>query len=267
MLSTVHCSEPATRNRQLTSILPSLLKASTFSPYLCAMTQDFEGGVLLLIDKPEDWTSFDVVNYIRIQIKRNLGIARIKVGHAGTLDPLATGLLLVCTGKMTRQIQQLQDQDKEYTGTIRLGITTPSYDFETEPDSESPWQHIINEDILSVLPSFTGEIMQVPPVFSAIKVDGKRAFEAARRNRSMTLEARKVNISSFEITAFNLPDFHFRVRCSKGTYIRSLAHDIGQALGTGAVLTALRRTAIGQYHVDEAITPADFKLHLESAAG
>lgn len=231
------------------------------------MIQDFEGGALLLIDKPEDWTSFDVVNYIRIQLRRNLGIARIKVGHAGTLDPLATGLLLVCTGKMTRQIQQLQDQDKEYTGTIRLGITTPSYDLETEPDSDSPWQHVSNEDILNVLPYFNGEIMQVPPVFSAIKVNGKRAFESARRNRSMTLEARKVNISSFEITAFNLPYLHFRVRCSKGTYIRSLAHDFGQALGTGAVLTALRRTAIGQYHVDEAISPADFKLHLESAAG
>lgn len=231
------------------------------------MKQDFEAGTLMLIDKPEHWTSFDVVNYIRIQIKRNLGISRIKVGHAGTLDPLATGLLLVCTGKMTRQIQQLQDQDKEYTGTIRLGITTPSYDLETEPDSESPWQHLTKDDVTKVLPLFTGEIMQIPPVFSAIKVDGKRSFEMARRNRSIALEARKVHIKTFEITAFQFPDLHFRVRCSKGTYIRSLAHDFGQVLGTGAVLTTLRRTAIGQYHVDEAISPADFKFQLESAAG
>lgn len=231
------------------------------------MIPDFEAGALLLIDKPEDWTSFDVVNFIRIQIKRNLGIARIKVGHAGTLDPLATGLLLVCTGKMTRQIQQLQDQDKEYTGTIRLGITTPSYDLETAPDSEQSWQHITQDDIRAQLSSFTGIIQQVPPAFSAIKIDGKRAFEMARRNRSLALLPREVNIISFEITGFNLPDLCFRVRCSKGTYIRSLAHDFGQALGTGGVLTALRRTAIGQHLVDEAISPHDFKLQLESAAG
>ncbi|HMM11445.1 MAG TPA: tRNA pseudouridine(55) synthase TruB [Bacteroidales bacterium] len=231
------------------------------------MRYDFEAGALLLIDKPEDWTSFDVVNYIRIQLRRNLGIARIKVGHAGTLDPLATGLLLVCTGKMTRQINHLQDQEKEYTGTIRLGMTTPSYDLETAPDSEKPWQHITEDDIRRLIPDFTGALMQVPPVYSAIKVEGKRAFESARRNRSLALEPRQVFISSFEITGIHLPELHFRVRCSKGTYIRSLAHDFGQALGTGGVLVALRRTAIGQYLVDEAIKPDDFKLMLESATG
>lgn len=231
------------------------------------MIQDFEGGTLLLIDKPYDWTSFDVVNFIRLQIRRNTGIARIKVGHAGTLDPLATGLLLVCTGKMTRQIQQLQDHDKEYTGTMRLGITTPSYDLETQVDIELPWQHLSGDHIHRLTPMFTGEILQTPPLYSAIKVNGKRAFEMARRNRSMTLEPRRVTIHSFQITGFDLPDLHFRVRCSKGTYIRSLAHDFGQALGTGAVLTALRRTAIGPYSVDPAVSPQDFKLQLEAAAG
>ncbi len=231
------------------------------------MIPDFEAGALLLIDKPEGWTSFDVVNFIRIQIRRNLNIARIKVGHAGTLDPLATGLLLVCTGKMTRQIQQLQDQDKEYTGTIRLGMTTPSYDLETQANGEYPWQHLTIDDIRQQLPAFTGVIQQVPPAFSAIKVDGKRAFEMARRNRSLRLEPREVNIISFEINDFHLPEIHFRVRCSKGTYIRSLAHDFGQALGTGGVLTSLRRTAIGQHLVDEAITPRTLKQQLESVTG
>lgn len=220
-----------------------------------------------MIDKPAGWTSFDVVNFIRIQIRRSLQIPRLKVGHAGTLDPLATGLLLVCTGKFTRQIQQLQDQDKEYTGTIRIGMTTPSYDLETAPDSTQPWAHIRVEDIEAVLPSFTGNLMQVPPVYSAIKVDGKRAFDMARRKRELKLEARPVVIHAFVITDIRLPEIDFRVRCSKGTYIRSLAHDFGQALGTGAVLTSLRRTAIGQYTVDEAISPEQFRLHLESATG
>jgi tRNA pseudouridine55 synthase len=231
------------------------------------MNLDFEAGTLLLIDKPQDWTSFDVVNFIRIQIKRNLNIPRIKVGHAGTLDPLATGLLLVCTGKLTRQIQHLQDQEKEYTGTIRLGITTPSYDLETPADSEQPWQHLTMPDILAKVKAFTGTIQQIPPIFSAIKIDGKRAFAMARQNRSPALEPREVTISIFEITGFNLPELQFRVRCSKGTYIRSLAHDFGQALGTGGVLTSLRRTAIGQFIVDEAISPQAFKQQLESVAG
>jgi len=212
----------------------------------------FEEGELLLIDKPLGWTSFDVVNHIRVAIKKNMAIPKLKVGHAGTLDPLASGLLIVCTGKMTRQIQQFQDEHKTYTGTIRLGMTTPSYDLETEADALYPWQHITIEQIEKVAKSFEGIQQQYPPRFSAIKIDGKRAFKYARKDQEVELASREVNILHFWITAVNLPEIDFEVHCSKGTYIRSLAHDFGKALDSGACLTALRRTASGNFTVNKA---------------
>jgi tRNA pseudouridine55 synthase len=223
---------------------------------------DFETGELLLIDKPLGWTSFDVVNHIRVAIKKHLSIPKLKVGHAGTLDPLASGLLIVCTGKMTKQIQQFQDEHKTYTGTIRLGITTPSYDLETEPDNVFPWQHITNEQIEDAARTFTGIQQQYPPRFSAIKIDGKRAFKYARKDQDVEMTAREVNILNFQITAIRLPELDFSVHCSKGTYIRSLAHDFGKVLGSGACLTALRRTASGNFLASNAWKLADLKNHI-----
>jgi tRNA pseudouridine55 synthase len=209
-------------------------------------TWDFEAGEVLLIDKPKTWTSFDVVNKIRYAV----GIK--KVGHAGTLDPLATGLLIVCTGKMTKQIDSFQAQEKEYTGIIYLGKTTPSYDGETEPDAEFDISDISEQQLQNVIPQFLGEIQQKPPVFSAIKKDGVRLYEHARKGREVEIASRTVSISALEFTKVSFPEIHFRVVCSKGTYIRSLAHDIGKALGAGAYLRELRRTRIGQFLVVEA---------------
>ncbi len=224
---------------------------------------DFAEGELLLIDKPPQWTSFDVVNKIRRAISRTTGIRKMKVGHAGTLDPLATGLLILCTGKMTKQINDLQLLDKEYTGTFHVGATTPSFDLETPVDAEYPTGHIDGPLIAQAVQRLSGTIMQVPPIFSAIKVDGTRAYRHARRNDEVKLNPREVNIHAFDITRTDLPEVDFRVACSKGTYIRALARDFGIALGSGAYLASLRRTRIGNFSVDRALRIEDFLETLE----
>ncbi len=207
---------------------------------------DFEAGEVLLVNKPKTWTSFDVVNKIRYAI----GIK--KVGHAGTLDPLATGLLIICTGKMTKQIDGYQAQEKEYTGIIYLGKTTPSYDGETEPDAEFDISEISELNFQAIIPQFLGEIQQKPPIYSAIKKDGVRLYEHARKGNEVEITSRTVSIFDLEFTKILFPEIHFRVVCSKGTYIRSLAHDIGKALGAGAYLSELRRIRIGHFSVEGA---------------
>lgn len=216
------------------------------------MAFDFEVGEVLLVNKPLKWTSFDVVNRLRISIRESLGIKKLKVGHAGTLDPLATGLLILCTGRYAKKIDEYQAQEKEYSGTFRLGATTPSFDLEHEIDAEYEYNHITPELILDVATRLTGDIQQIPPAFSAIKVNGRRAYKFARKEKELKLEPRSVNISEFEITGIQLPDVHFRVVCSKGTYIRSLARDFGQALQTGAHLTELCRLRIGRFKLSDA---------------
>jgi len=223
------------------------------------MAFHFEEGELLLIDKPIEWTSFDAVNFIRSFLKHCYKLPKLKVGHAGTLDPLATGLLLICTGKKTKTIQDLQDMDKIYTGTMLLGQTTPSYDLESEPDAFFPMDNITPEAIESARLQFVGAIEQVPPVFSAIKINGKRAFLYARKNQEVNMVARKITIHGFEITAIDLPKITFSVHCSKGTYIRSLVHDFGKVLQNGACLSELRRTKIGNYSVADAFTIEQFR--------
>ncbi len=208
--------------------------------------EQYAEGKAILIDKPLEWTSFDVVKKIRNNIKIK------KVGHAGTLDPLATGLLIICTGKFTKKIEHYQGMEKEYTGIIELGKTTPSYDLETAYDKEFSIDHITEEDIHAAAKALTGTVMQVPPVFSAIKIGGERVYNKARRKENVKLEPRKVVIRTFEITKIDLPEVHFCVRCSKGTYIRSLARDFGTQLESGAHLKALRRTKIGDFSVDDA---------------
>ncbi len=210
--------------------------------------QDFADGQLLLINKPYKWTSFDVVGKLRNSFKP----LKLKVGHAGTLDPLATGLLIVCTGKMTKQIDTFQAEEKEYTGTIILGATTPSYDMETDVDERFDFSHITKADINNTTKQFLGEIQQYPPAHSAIKVDGERLYLKARRGEDVELKARTVSISEFEITGVNLPEVNFRVVCSKGTYVRSLVYDFGKALNNGAYLSKLRRTRSGAFKVDDA---------------
>ena len=210
--------------------------------------QEFAEGQLLLVNKPYKWTSFDVVGKIRNAFKP----LKLKVGHAGTLDPLATGLLIICTGKMTKQIDTFQAQEKEYTGTMILGATTPSYDMETEADRQFDISQITEEQIKTNCAQFIGEIGQYPPAHSAIKVDGERLYEKARRGEDVELKLRTVTITEFEITHIALPEINFRVVCSKGTYIRSLVHDFGKALNNGAYLSRLRRTRSGDYKVDDA---------------
>jgi tRNA pseudouridine55 synthase len=220
---------------------------------------DFEAGTVLLIDKPKGWTSFDVVKKLK-------GITRAKkIGHAGTLDPLATGLLVVCTGKLTKSIQQIQDADKEYLVDFKLGATTPSYDAEFPPENIQDASHITLADVQAVLPAFVGEVAQVPPVYSAVKIDGERAYKAARAGRSIEMRSRTVRIDA--ITLLSLEDGVVRaqVNCGKGTYIRSLAHDIGQALGVGAYCLELRRTRIGLHHVDAAWTLDDLNAAVRAA--
>lgn len=214
------------------------------------MITEFQAGEVLLIDKPYTWTSFDVVNKIRYAFKPH----KIKVGHAGTLDPLATGLLVVCVGKKTKEIDQYQAQIKEYTGKIRVGSTTPSFDLETEIDAEYPTGHITPEMLEEARKMFLGTIRQVPPVYSAIKVDGKRAYESARKGKELELKSREVQVEVFELDISTFPEVGFRVVCSKGTYIRSLARDFGAALNSGGHLTALRRERIGDFRVAEALT-------------
>ncbi|MFV0140285.1 tRNA pseudouridine(55) synthase TruB [Empedobacter falsenii] len=211
--------------------------------------EKIQDGHVFLIDKPLDWTSFDVVNKIRWNIRKAYNLKKIKVGHAGTLDPKATGLLLVCTGKWTKRIDEFQAQEKTYTGTIKLGVTTPTYDLESEENEIFPTEHITEEIIHETTKQFIGEIEQFPPMHSAIKVDGKRLYELARDGQEIERKARKVNILDFKITKINLPFVDFEVNCSKGTYIRSLAYDFGKALNSGGYLTALRRTKIGEFDV------------------
>lgn len=220
--------------------------------------EDFLEGQVLLINKPLGWTSFQAVNSLKWNIRKKFELKKIKIGHAGTLDPLATGLLLICTGKFTKTINELQGQEKEYTGTITLGGTTPSFDLETEINEIFAVDHITDELIHNTTTQFIGDIEQVPPVFSALKKDGKRLYEYAREGKEVEIKKRAVSITEFEITMIELPKVHFRVVCSKGTYIRSLANDFGKALRSGAHLSSLKRTKIGDYNVNKAMTPEEF---------
>lgn len=220
----------------------------------------FLEGQILLIDKPLTWSSFQAVNKIKYALLKNLDLPKkFKIGHAGTLDPLATGLLIICTGKFTKKISELQGQIKEYTGTITVGATTPSYDLETAVNETFPTEHITEALILETTKQFIGEIDQFPPIFSAIKKDGKRLYEHARAGEEIEIASRKIEITVFEITRIALPEIDFRVVCSKGTYIRSLAYDFGKALQSGGHLTALRRTKIGDFSVKNGIEPLDFE--------
>jgi tRNA pseudouridine55 synthase len=225
--------------------------------------EDYKNGQFLLIDKPLEWTSFQAVNKLRWHIRQRFDIKKIKVGHAGTLDPLATGLLIICTGKQTKSIHIYQGQVKEYTGTFTIGATTPSYDLETEVNETFPSDHITNELIHKTTEQFTGTIQQQPPIFSALKKDGKRLYELARKGETTEIPTREVSIDEFEITNIDFPKVDFRVVCSKGTYIRSLAFDFGKALGSGGHLSALRRTKIGDYSVDNATSIENFIKDLE----
>jgi tRNA pseudouridine55 synthase len=221
--------------------------------------EDYLEGQILLIDKPLKWSSFQAVNKLKFGLIKELKLPKkFKIGHAGTLDPLASGLLIICTGKFTKRIEELQGQAKEYTGTITVGATTPSYDLETEINETFPTEHITEALIHDTLPQFIGEIDQKPPVFSAIKKDGKRLYESARAGIEVEIKTRKVTVSEFEITRIALPEIDFRIVCSKGTYIRSIAYDFGLALNSGGHLTALRRTKIGDYSVDNAVEPEAF---------
>ena len=220
--------------------------------------EDFKNGQVLLIDKPLEWTSFQVVNKLRWHIRQKFDIKKIKVGHAGTLDPLATGLLIICTGKFTKQINEYQGQIKEYTGEITLGATTPSYDLETEVNGTFPIDHISEELIHTSVKKFIGEIDQVPPIFSALKKEGKRLYEIAREGKTTEINSRKITIQEFEITKIELPKINFRVVCSKGTYIRSLAYDFGKALNSGGHLSKLRRTKIGNFKVEGTLDPLNY---------
>ena len=221
--------------------------------------EDYLNGQVILIDKPLEWTSFQVVNKVRWLLKKRLGIKKIKVGHAGTLDPLATGLLIICSGKFTKKIEGYQGQEKEYTGTITLGATTPSYDLETEIDREFDISHVDEKLIEKAREKFLGEVQQQPPVFSALKKDGKRLYDYARKGQEVEIPTRTILITEFEITSYTKPEVHFRVVCSKGTYIRSLAHDFGKEVNAGGHLSALRRTRIGEFHVKDALTIEEFE--------
>ncbi|QOD60163.1 tRNA pseudouridine(55) synthase TruB [Polaribacter haliotis] len=225
--------------------------------------EDYKNGQVLLIDKPLTWTSFQVVNKLRWEIKQRFKIKKIKVGHAGTLDPLATGLLIICTGKQTKKIDTYQGQIKEYTGTFTVGATTPSYDLETEINETYPTEHISKELLEETTKQFIGDIQQKPPIFSAIKKEGKRLYELARKGETTEIKARTVTVSEFEITNINLPKVDFRIVCSKGTYIRSIAFDYGKALNSGAHLSALRRTKIGNFSVDKALSVEEFIQNLK----
>ena len=218
-----------------------------------------EEGTVFLIDKPIDWTSFDTVNFIRSLFMRFYGIRKLKVGHAGTLDPLATGLLILCTGPMTKQIEDFQAQIKTYTGTMILGQSTPTYDLESEPNAFFPTDGITPEQIEAARLKFIGDIKQYPPKYSAIKIKGKRAFDYARSDEEIELKARDIQIADFQLNLDRFPEIDFEVTCSKGTYIRSLANDFGRELGNGACLKTLRRTRIGDFRVEDAWQLEDLK--------
>ena len=223
---------------------------------------NFEDGEVILIDKPIDWTSFDTVNFIRALIKRFYKIPKLKVGHAGTLDPLATGLLILCTGKKTKQIEEYQAKIKTYTGTILLGQTTPTFDLESEPDQTFSTEGITAEQIEDARLKFIGDIKQYPPKYSAIKIKGKRAFDYARSDEEIELKARDIHIEDFKLNTERFPELDFEVTCSKGTYIRSLANDLGKELGNGACLKSVRRTRIGDFKVEDAWQLEDLKQHI-----
>ena len=221
--------------------------------------EEFQAGQLLLIDKPLTWTSFDAVAKVRYAIRKKFNLKKLKVGHAGTLDPLATGLLIICTGKFTKRIADLTLENKTYTGTFTLGATTPSYDLETETENHRSTDQITDEMVQEAVSKMSGAIMQMPPIFSAKKVDGKRAYIAARKGKEVKLEARPVIISKFEADTSSLPEVKFEIECTKGTYIRSIARDLGEALECGAHLSELRRTKIGDYSAEKAIDPIEFQ--------
>ncbi|MDD4516723.1 tRNA pseudouridine(55) synthase TruB [Massilibacteroides sp.] len=224
---------------------------------------DFIAGEVLFFNKPLTWTSFDLVNKFRYKLSRKLKVKKIKVGHAGTLDPLATGVMIVCTGKATKRIDEFQYQTKEYVATIKLGETTPSFDLETEVDRQYPTDHITRELLDDVLPSFVGTIEQVPPIYSACKIEGKRAYEFAREGKEVELKSKTLVIDELEILSFDLPIVKIRIVCSKGTYIRALARDIGVALNSGGHLVALERTRIGEVMLDKCMSPEDIDTFLE----
>ena len=218
---------------------------------------NFQEGEVILINKPYTWSSFDIVRKLKYALKHNLGIKKIKVGHAGTLDPLATGLMIVCTGKETKNIESYQSQVKEYITTIKLGETTPTFDLESEVDKEYPYEHITLEMVEETLKKFTGSIFQTPPIHSAVKVNGKRAYELARKGKEVKLKAKSLVIDEFEIMDFKLPELKLRIVCSKGTYIRALARDIAEDLKSGGHLITLHRSKIGEYNNDSAIEVDD----------
>lgn len=231
------------------------------------MPFDFAEGEILLVSKPYRWTSFDVVNNFRYFLKSKLGIKKIKIGHAGTLDPLATGLLILCTGKFTKKIEEFKAFDKEYTGVMTLGATTPSFDLETEIDCRYSLDRITFDLIHETALRLTGEQMQVPPRFSAVKIHGRRAYEFARSEKDINLEPREIVVSAFEITGIEIPDVHFRIACSRGTYIRAVARDFGIATGSGAYLGSLCRTRIGPYHLRDAWELESLKNNLMQEPG
>jgi tRNA pseudouridine55 synthase len=223
------------------------------------MSFQFEQGEVLPVNKPYRWTSFDAVNFVRNSIKTQLGIKKIKIGHAGTLDPLATGLLILCTGKMTKQIEQFKEFDKEYTGTFTIGTTTPSFDLETEVNQVFPYDHVTDESIHASAKELTGTYEQIPPVFSAVKIKGVRAYEYARKDQEVTIRPKLVSIPVFEIISIDLPVIAFRIVCSKGTYIRAVAKDFGEKLKCGAYLSSLCRTRVGTYYLADAFELEDLR--------
>ncbi|WP_373735545.1 tRNA pseudouridine(55) synthase TruB [Bacteroides heparinolyticus] len=225
---------------------------------------DFKEGEVLYFNKPLGWTSFKVVGHARYHICRRMKVKKLKVGHAGTLDPLATGVMIVCTGKATKRIEEFQYHTKEYVATIQLGATTPSYDLEHEIDARYPTEHITRRLVEEALKKFIGEIEQVPPAFSACMVNGKRAYDLARKGKEVELKPKLLVIDEIELLECNLPEIKVRVVCSKGTYIRALARDIGQALESGAHLTALQRTRVGDVHIEECLNPLDFKEWIDT---
>ncbi|ASB49095.1 tRNA pseudouridine(55) synthase TruB [Alkalitalea saponilacus] len=235
-----------------------------FNPEESYSAEDFKDGIVLLIDKPLTWSSFDVVNKIRILFRIHLGIRKIKVGHAGTLDPLATGLLILCTGKATKQIPLFTGMDKEYVAHVKFGATRPSYDLETEIDEEHDCSHVSEAQIKEVLKDFLGKQLQTPPLFSAIKVNGQRAYEHARKGKDVVMSQREIEIHEAELISFNESEAVIRILCSKGTYIRSFAHDLGKSLNTGAYLSGLVRTASGSFRNEKAISPQEFEEKLKT---
>jgi tRNA pseudouridine55 synthase len=226
--------------------------------------EDILQGSVIIVDKPLEWTSFDVVGRLKWLIRRYGKAPKFKIGHAGTLDPLASGLLVVCTGKCTKQIQDIQGGMKEYTGTIRLGQTTPSYDLETAPEGDFPYEHYTEAELLGVAASFLGEQLQTPPIYSAKLIDGKRAYESARAGVEVVMRQALITIHEFELTRIALPDIDFKIRCSKGTYIRSIAHDFGQKLGGGSHLVSLRRTESAPFRIENAYAMQDLEEKIRS---